>query len=67
MLPTQIYYDYESVTTISHNLIKNSKTKHIELRYHFIMDHIVIGNIGLMFVPQHEEIANIFTKSTWFN
>lgn len=41
----------------------HSKTKHIELIYHFITDHIPKGNIELIFVPTHEEIAEVFTKS----
>ncbi|XP_042757656.1 secreted RxLR effector protein 161-like [Lactuca sativa] len=51
MLRIPIYYDSESAIAISHNPIHHSKTKHIELRYHFIKDHILKGNIELIFCP----------------
>ena len=63
MLRIPIYCDSESAIAISHNPIQHSKTKHIELRYHFIKDHILKGNIELIFVPTHEEIADVFTKA----
>ena len=63
MLRIPIYCYSESAIAISHNPIQHSKTKHIELRYHFIKDHILKGNIELIFVPTHEEIADVFTKA----
>ena len=70
MLRIPIYCDSESAIAISHNHIQHSKRKHIELRCYFIKDHILKGNIELIFVPTHEEIADLFTKaldSTKFN
>ena len=63
MLQIPIYCDSEIAIAISHNPIQHSKTKHIELRYHFIKDHILKGNIELIFVHTHEEIADVFTKA----
>ena len=63
MLRVPIYSDSESAIAISHNPIHHSKTKHIELRYCFIKDHILKGNIELIFVPTHEEIVDVFTKA----
>ena len=63
MLRILIYCDSKSAIAISHNPIHHSKTKHIELRYHFIKDHILKGNIELIFVNTHEEIADVFTKA----
>ena len=37
--------------------------KHIELRYHFIKDHILKGKIELIFVNTHEDIDDVFTKA----
>lgn len=62
MLWVPIYYDSESALAYSHNPIHQSKAKHIELRYHFIKDQILKGNIELIFIPTHEEIADVFTK-----
>ena len=62
MLRIPIYCDFESSIAISHNPIQHSKTKHIELWYQFIKDHILKGKIELFFVHSHEEIVDIFTK-----
>jgi hypothetical protein len=32
--------DNESAIKIAHNLVQHNKTKHIEIRYHFICDHV---------------------------
>ncbi|GJY62541.1 hypothetical protein Tco_0463198 [Tanacetum coccineum] len=40
----------------------HSRTKHIDIRYHFIRDHILKGDIKLHFVPTDLQLARIFTK-----
>ena len=37
--------------------------KHIEIRHHFIRDHVQKGTIDLQFVSIDEQLANIFIKS----
>ena len=39
-----------------------SKTKYIEIRYHFIRNHVQRGDIILEFVQTNFQLANIFTK-----
>ena len=41
---------------------QNFRTKHIEIRHHFIRDHIQNENIILEFVPTEDQLADIFTK-----
>ncbi|KAJ9556613.1 hypothetical protein OSB04_011227 [Centaurea solstitialis] len=36
--------------------------KHIEVRYHFIRDHVMNGDIELHFVPTEYQLADLFTK-----
>ncbi|GJT03806.1 retrovirus-related pol polyprotein from transposon TNT 1-94 [Tanacetum coccineum] len=57
-----IFCDNTSVIVISNNPVLHSKTKHIDIRYHFIRDHILKGDIELHFVPTDLQLANIFTK-----
>jgi hypothetical protein len=42
--------------------VLHSKTKHIEVRYHFLRDNIEKGKIALIHVPTHDQLADIFTK-----
>ncbi|GJS21095.1 hypothetical protein Tco_0449727 [Tanacetum coccineum] len=57
-----IIYDNTSVIAISNNPVLHSRTKHIDIRYHFIRDHILKGDIELHFVPTELQLADIFTK-----
>ncbi|TLX69272.1 hypothetical protein E9993_23065, partial [Labilibacter sediminis] len=51
MLKIPIYCDSKSAIAISHNPIQHSLTKHIDIRYHFLNDHVLQGNIELILVP----------------
>ncbi|GKE14467.1 retrovirus-related pol polyprotein from transposon TNT 1-94, partial [Tanacetum coccineum] len=57
-----ILCDNTSAIAISNNLVLNFRTKHIDIRYHFIRDHILKGDIELHFVPIDLQLADIFIK-----
>ncbi|GJU97507.1 retrovirus-related pol polyprotein from transposon TNT 1-94 [Tanacetum coccineum] len=57
-----IFYDNTSSIAISNNPVLHSRTKHIDIRYHFIRDHILKGDTELHFIPTECLLANIFTK-----
>jgi hypothetical protein len=54
--------DNTSVISVSKKLVLHSKTKHIEVRYHFLRDNVDKGKIALIYVPTHDKLADIFTK-----
>nr|GEV73264.1 hypothetical protein [Tanacetum cinerariifolium] len=47
---------------ISNNPVLHSKTKHIDIKYHFIRDHILKGDFELYFEPTELHLADIFSK-----
>ncbi|GJT57229.1 retrovirus-related pol polyprotein from transposon TNT 1-94 [Tanacetum coccineum] len=57
-----IFCDNTSAIAISNNPELHSRTKHIDIRYHFITDHILKGDIELHFIPTEYQLADIFTK-----
>ncbi|GKB95206.1 hypothetical protein Tco_0981343, partial [Tanacetum coccineum] len=57
-----IFCDNTSAIAISNNPVLHSRTKHIYIRYHFIRDHILKGDIELHFLPTDLQLADIFTK-----
>nr|GEY08502.1 retrovirus-related Pol polyprotein from transposon TNT 1-94 [Tanacetum cinerariifolium] len=57
-----IFCDNTSAISISNNQVLHSRTKHINIRYHFIRDHNLKGDIELHFVPSDLQLADIFTK-----
>ena len=57
-----IFCDNTSAIAISNNPVQHSRTKHIDVRYHFIKEHVMNGTVELHFVPTKQQIADIFTK-----
>ncbi|GJV02983.1 retrovirus-related pol polyprotein from transposon TNT 1-94 [Tanacetum coccineum] len=57
-----IFCDNTSAIAISNNLVLHSRTKHIDIRYHFIRDHILKDDIELHFVPTDLQLDNILTQ-----
>ena len=54
--------DNTSAINISKNLVQHSRTKHIEIRHHFLRDHAQKGDITLEFVNTKDQLAYIFIK-----
>ena len=54
--------DNTSVINLLKNLIQHSRTKHIEIRHHFLRDHVQNEDILLEFIPTEDQLADIFTK-----
>ena len=54
--------DNESAIKIAYNLVQHNKTKYIEIRHHFIRDHVTRGDIDLSYVGTQDQLADIFTK-----
>jgi hypothetical protein len=44
------------------NPIQHSRTKHIEIRHHFLRDHVLKEDISLNFIPTNAQHADISTK-----
>ena len=45
-----ILYDSKSAIAISENPVQHSKTRHIDIRYHFLKHHVEQGTIEMYFV-----------------
>ncbi|GKC17471.1 hypothetical protein Tco_1014253 [Tanacetum coccineum] len=48
---------------ISCNPVQHSRTNHINIRYHFIKEHVEKGTIELYFVGTKYQLADLFTKA----
>ena len=57
-----VYCDNSSAIDISKNPVQHSKTKHIEIMYHFIKNHVERKIVCLEYIPTEHQNANIFTK-----
>jgi hypothetical protein len=54
--------DSTSAISVAKNPVLHSKTKHIEVKYHFLRDNVEKGKIAMIHVPTHDQLADIFTK-----
>jgi hypothetical protein len=41
----------------------HARTKHIDLRYHFVREAVEDGKIKMVYIPTSENIFDIFTKA----
>lgn len=40
-----------------------ARTKHIEVDYHFIREHVLSKDLVIRFISSYEQLGNIFTKA----
>ena len=57
-----ILCDNTSAINLSKNPIQHSRTKHIEIRHHFLRDHVKKGDVVIKFVSTENQLVDIFTK-----
>ncbi|KAI3734576.1 hypothetical protein L6452_14047 [Arctium lappa] len=62
-LHTPIFIDNSSAISIVNNPVKHSKTKHIEIRYHFIRDCNEKKLVQVVKVHTDNQFADLFTKA----
>lgn len=54
--------DNTSVINLNITLVMHSKTKHIDMRHHFLRDHVLKGDVNIIFIETNGQLADIFTK-----
>ena len=54
--------DNESAVKIESNLVQHSRTKHIDIRYHFLRDHVNKRDIKMDGISTEDQLADIFIK-----
>ena len=58
----QIQCDNQGAIALTRNPEYHARTKHIDIQYHFVRQHVESGTIELTYCPTHEMTADIFTK-----
>jgi hypothetical protein len=62
-LGSLVYGDNQSTLAVSQNGVKSDRTKHVDVKYHFITQTVEEGAIKLKWIPTVEQQADIFTKA----
>ncbi|GJW12412.1 retrovirus-related pol polyprotein from transposon TNT 1-94 [Tanacetum coccineum] len=58
-----MYCDSKAAIAILCNPVQHSRTKHIDVRYHFIKEQVEKGIVELFFVGTEYQLADLFTKA----
>ncbi|GJS61050.1 hypothetical protein Tco_0655834 [Tanacetum coccineum] len=58
-----MYCDSKAAIAISCNPVQHSRTKNIDVRYHFIKEQVEKGIVKLFFVGTEYQLADMFTKA----
>nr|GEY72467.1 retrotransposon protein, putative, unclassified [Tanacetum cinerariifolium] len=64
-----LYCDNRSAIALCCNNVQHSRSKHIDIRHHFIQEKVEKGMVELYFVTTDYQLVDIFTKALpreWF-
>jgi hypothetical protein len=61
-MPSTIFSDNQSAISIAHHPEFHACTKHINIAFHFLRNHVQKGTIDLSYINTDYNIADIFTK-----
>jgi hypothetical protein len=55
--------DNISVISLSKNPVFHDRSKHIDIRYHFIRECVENGKVEIEFIRSEEQLADVLTKA----
>ena len=61
--PTPLYVDNQSAIRLAYNTELHQRTKHIEVRYHFIRERVELGDFEVVYRRTEEQPADCLTKA----
>jgi hypothetical protein len=62
--PTLIFGDNVASIALAKNPVKHERTKHIDIKHHFLREHVTRNDIKLVYIPTEDNLADILTKTT---
>ncbi|ODQ69604.1 hypothetical protein LIPSTDRAFT_32455, partial [Lipomyces starkeyi NRRL Y-11557] len=63
LVPTVIYENNQSYISMAYNPTFHARSKHIDIRYHFIRERIESKEVALVHKPTEDMLADVFTKA----
>ena len=61
--PTVLYQDNQGAIALTNDFIINQRTKHIDIRYHFIRKQVEVETLSVDYTTTEEMIADCLTKA----
>lgn len=60
---TTLHIDNQSTIKLARNPEFHKRSKHIDIRYHYLRERVFEGDINVMYVPTEAQRADMFTKA----
>jgi hypothetical protein len=60
-LPT-LFIDNESARSLAHNPVHHARSKHIDVKIHWLREQVLAGILRVEHVNTHEQKADVLTK-----
>lgn len=60
---TQIWEDNQGAIALAQNAGYHARTKHVDIRHHFIREKIEDGTVAVAYVDTKNQLADILTKA----
>ena len=57
-----LYGDNQGAIALAKNPVSHQRSKHIDIKFHFIRTHVQDGKIDLVYIPTQQNVADVFTK-----
>lgn len=61
--PITIFTDSQSAMRLAVNPEFHSRTKHVDVKFHFLREQVVLHTIDIQYLPTQQQIADIMTKA----
>lgn len=63
---TIVFRDNVSAVYLASSIVQHGRTKHVEIDFHFVREHVVFGHVRVLLVSSSHQFADIFTKGTTY-
>ena len=61
--PPTIFTDSQNAMRLAVNPQFHSRTKHVNVKFHFLREQVVLRSIEIHYLPTQQQIADIMTKA----
>jgi hypothetical protein len=59
---TLVYCNNVNIVYLSTNPVQHQRTKHVEIDFHFVREHVDVGAVRVFHIPSTSPFTGIFTK-----
>ena len=60
--PTPLYIDNESARSLAHNPVHHARSKHIDVKFHWLREQVLAGVLTVTHVDTNDQKADMLTK-----